>query len=151
MPQMNNNTDEVEQTMPSRTYKLNTENLLSKYSIEGNYLTIEGNAYTDRIAGFVDEKEAIKQAVYHILSIERYSCDIYDDNYGVELEQYIGNSFEFLSATIQNTLEEALTQDDRIVGVNINTIDKLSDDSVLINFTVIARNDEIEMEATINV
>lgn len=150
MPQINNTSNE-EVIIPSRTYKLNTENLLSKYSIQGNYLTVEAQIYTDRIAGFVDDTEAIKQAVYHILSIERYAYDIYDDDYGVELEQYIGQDFEYLSSTIEETLNEALTQDDRIIGVNVTNIEKTNDDSAIVEFTVLTRNDEIEMEVVVNV
>lgn len=150
MPQINDNLNE-EVIIPSRTYKLNTENLLSKYSIQGNYLTVEAEVYTDRIAGFVDDIEAIKQAVYHILSIERYAYAIYDDNYGVELEQYIGQDFEYLSATIQETLNEALTQDDRIFGVEVTNVEKTDDNSALVEFNVLTRNDEIEMEVIVNV
>lgn len=150
MPQINDNLNE-EVIIPSRTYKLNTENLLSRYSIQGNYLTVEAEVYTDRIAGFVDDIEAIKQAVYHILSIERYAYAIYDDNYGVELEQYIGQDFEYLSATIQETLNEALTQDDRIFGVEVTNVEKTDDNSALVEFNVLTRNDEIEMEVIVNV
>lgn len=150
MPQINDNLNE-EVIIPSRTYKLNTENLLSKYSIQGNYLTVEAEVYTDRIAGFVDDIEAIKQAVYHILSIERYAYAIYDDNYGVELEQYIGQDFEYLSATIQETLNEALTQDDRIFGVEVTNVEKTDDNSALVEFNVLTRNDEIEMEVIVDV
>ena len=150
MPQINDNLNE-EVIIPSRTYKLNTENLLSKYSIQGNYLTVEAEVYTDRIAGFVDDIEAIKQAVYHILSIERYAYAIYDDNYGVELEQYIGQDFEYLSATIQETLNEALTQDDRIFGVEVTNVEKTDNNSALVEFNVLTRNDEIEMEVIVNV
>lgn len=150
MPQMNNEATE-DVVIPSRTYKLNTENLLSKYSIQGNNLTVEANTYTDRIAGFVDDIEAIKQSIYHILRVERYAYDIYDDNYGVELEQYIGQDFEYLSATIQETLEEALTQDDRIIGVNVTNIEQLDSDSALVEFTVLTKTDEIEMEVVVNV
>lgn len=150
MPQINDNLNE-EVIIPSRTYKLNTENLLSKYSIQGNYLTVEAEVYTDRIAGFVDDIEAIKQAVYHILSIERYAYAIYDDNYGVELEQYIGQDFEYLSATIQETLNEALTQDDRIFGVEVTNVKKTDDNSALVEFNVLTRNDEIEMEVIVDV
>ena len=150
MPQINDNLNE-EVIIPSRTYKLNTENLLSKYSIQGNYLTVEAEVYTDRIAGFVDDIEAIKQAVYHILSIERYAYAIYDDNYGVELEQYIGQDFEYLSATIQETLNEALTQDDRIFGVEVTNVEKTDNNSALVEFNVLTRNDEIEMEVIVDV
>ena len=83
-------------------------------------LTYKCNDY--QIAGKVDDLEAIEQAIQHILSIERYAYLIYDDNYGVELEKYIGQDISFLEATIEDTLKEALTQDDRIVDVQVTNI-----------------------------
>ena len=127
-------TNEEEIKIPSKTYKLNineTEN--------------------DTIAGFVDDVDAIKQSIYHILNIERYAYDIYDDDYGVELEQYIGQDFEYLQSTIQDTLEEALTQDERILAVEVTKIEKIQNDAVLVTFNAVTQNNEIEMEVTINV
>lgn len=43
-----------------------------------------------RISGFVDEREAVKQAIMLILNTERYKFLIYSWNYGVELEELIG-------------------------------------------------------------
>lgn len=76
----------------------------------------------NQITGKVDDIEAIKQAIEHILSIERYAYLIYDDNYGIELQKYIGESKEYLEATIEDTLREALTQDDRILDVKVTDI-----------------------------
>lgn len=75
-----------------------------------------------QITGKIDDLEAIKQAVFHILSIERYDYLIYDDNYGAELRKYIGQDFSYLEATIEQTLREALTQDDRILDVEVTDI-----------------------------
>lgn len=135
----------------TRTYKLNADSIANSYSIQGNYLMVEGEAYSSTIAGFIDEEEAIKQAIYHILNTERYAYDIYDDNYGVELEQYIGKDFDYLETTIENTLEEALTQDDRITGVEVTSIEKLSNDIAKVQFTVFANKNKIEMEVNVNV
>ena len=152
MPQIENTNipDEEEIDMPSRTYRLNTESLIEKYSIVDNHLVVEGDVYTDTIAGFVDDIDAIKQSVYHILNIERYSYEIYDDDYGVELQQYIGKGFDYLSSTINETLEDALTQDDRITGVEVTNIEQIKNDLALVNFSVFTENSEIEMEVEIN-
>ncbi len=104
----------------------------------------------DRIAGFVDGLEAVKQAIYHILMVERYSCLIYDDNYGVELEQYIGQDMEFIEATIESTLKEALTYDLRITDVIVTDIQK-QENIVLIKFTVKSVYGDIQMEVNVNV
>ena len=77
---------------------------------------------TERISGFVDNKEAIEQTVRHILSTERYAYVIYPDSYGMEMQKYIGKPFEYLQATIENDLKLALTQDDRITDVKVTKI-----------------------------
>lgn len=43
-----------------------------------------------RVIGRCDDLEAIKQAVYLMLNVERYNYVIYSDNYGVELMDLIG-------------------------------------------------------------
>ena len=90
--------------------------------------------YDGRISGL----EAMKQAIYHILMTERYSNPIYDDDYGIELEQYVGKDLNYISATIENTLRDALMQDDRVVGVIVNSIkpDDKQPNVCLIEFTV---------------
>lgn len=130
-PQIDNSLQPENETkiIPSKTYKMNEE----------------------RIAGYVDNIEAVKQAVYHILNVERYSCLIYDDNYGVELEQYVGADLEYIKVTIEDTLREALTQDERITDVNVTNIKKTSKDTVSIEFTVIGTYGDMQMEVEINV
>jgi len=90
------------------------------------------------VAGKIDKLESIKQAVYHILSTERYSSPIYDDDYGVELERYIGKDIGYIQADIENTLKEALTQDDRITNVVVNDVEKSNKqkNACVIKFTV---------------
>lgn len=76
------------------------------------------------VNGKINKLDAIKQAVYHILMTERFSNPIYDDNYGVELEQYLGKDFGFVLAGIQQTLQDALLQDDRITDVIVTDVSK---------------------------
>lgn len=91
---------------------------------------------TERISGFVDNKEAIEQTVRHILSTERYAYVIYPDSYGMEMQKYIGKPFEYLQATIENDLKLALTQDDRITDVKVTNCEKLDIDKALVEFDV---------------
>ena len=87
IPKVDNDllTLEVE-TQPSLTYALDIEH--------------------GRIRGMVDELESLRQAIYLILSTERYAYLIYSWNYGVELVELIGQP------------KEALLQDDRITAVD---------------------------------
>lgn len=105
----------------------------------------------DRIVGFVDNLEAVKQSIYHILSIERYAYLIYDDNYGVEFEQYIGKDFDYVNATIENTLQEALLYDLRILDVSVDNIEQIDINKVAINFTVDTIYGNLVMEVSIDV
>lgn len=90
------------------------------------------------VAGKIDKLDSVKQAIYHILSTERYSNPIYDGDYGVELEQYIGKDIGFITAGIQETLRDALLQDDRISDVQVDNVEKSDkqNNACLIDFTV---------------
>ncbi len=83
---------------PSRTYKLD----ISK----------------ERVRGITDEADAMIQAVYLILSVERYQYPIYSWNYGVELSDLIGQPKDYVMSEAKRRITEALTQDDRIIGVD---------------------------------
>lgn len=106
------------------------------------------------IVGKVDDLEAVKQSIGHILSIERYAYIIYDDNYGVELEKYIGQSYEFLESTIEDTLREALLQDDRIVDVKVTKIYKSTEKHPMIDktklYNIIQTEDERDIVTEVN-
>lgn len=104
-----------------------------------------------QLIGSIDGINAVEQAVYHILSTERYAYAIYDDNYGVELEKYIGRSFGYLETTIQNTLRDALLQDDRILAVSVTSVTKQAIDSALVQFNVISDRGTFGAEVNINV
>lgn len=71
-----------------------------------------------RIRGTVDDLEAVKQAVYLILNTERYGQLIYSWNYAAELRGLIGKPHELVLPEVKRLIAEALTQDDRITGVD---------------------------------
>ena len=100
----------------------------------------------NQIVGRVDELDAIQQAVLHILATERGAFPIYDEDYGVELEQYLGQSFSYLEATIQRTFEEALTQDDRIESVDVENIELVEQGVVSMLVTVHTNMGSVEAE-----
>lgn len=84
--------------IPSRTYKLNTGN--------------------GTIAGYTDELEAVKQAVFLILNTERYEHVIYSWNYGVELAGLMGKPVYEVLSEIPSRITDALLQDARIERVD---------------------------------
>lgn len=133
--------------LPSMETNLNSTESTSNKMMTSYTYGLKGN----RIAGYVDGIEAVKQAIYHILMTERYAYTIYDKNYGIELEQYIGSDLNFVEATIEETLRDALTHDLRITDVTVNSIEQLRNDVVGIGFTASTIYGNINMEVGINV
>ncbi len=117
--------------------------------------TLPSKTYKDRddkIIGKTDSLNAVIQTIKHILNKERYAYVIYDDWYGMELEKYKGQSFEYLQAQIANDLTEALMQDDRITSVEVTTIEKVGIDSAHVVFNVYSTEGVIEnQEMTVDV
>ena len=71
----------------------------------------------DRISGYIDGVEAVTQAVYLILSTERYKYIIYSWDYGVELVDLVGKPMPYVLSELPRRITEALTMDDRIDDV----------------------------------
>lgn len=72
----------------------------------------------DRVSGYADGLEAMRQAVYLILSTERYEHPIYSWDYGIELKDLFGQQSTYVIPVLKNRIIEALKQDDRITGVS---------------------------------
>lgn len=83
---------------PSKTFKLNIEK--------------------SKIDGICDDVEALKQTIFLILNTERYQHLIYSWNYGVELNDLIGEPISFVIPELERRIKEALIQDDRIENVD---------------------------------
>ena len=76
--------------------------------------SVEGK---DRISGYIDDLEAVIQAIYLILSTERYRFVIYSWDYGVELVDLIGKPMPYVMSELPRRITDALTQDNRIDDV----------------------------------
>lgn len=118
----------AEETQPGLTYALDIEN--------------------GRVRGKTDGLDALKQAVYLILSTERYENLIYSYNYGVELDNLIGQPREYALPEVERRIAEALKQDDRVSSVD-NFIFENGRNAVHVTFTV--HSDLGEMEVTTDV
>lgn len=104
------------QVLPSLTYKLNFDE--------------------SKLSGKVDNLESVMQAVRLILSVDRYSCPIYNGNYGNEIINLIGQSYDFVVADLPRMVNEALLQDDRITGTENYVFEKITIDSISVSFDV---------------
>lgn len=69
------------------------------------------------ISGRTDQLKAMEQAVFLILSIERYDYLIHSWNFGVELRDLFGKPVSYCLPEIKRRITEALLQDDRITEV----------------------------------
>ncbi len=73
---------------------------------------------TDKIEGFSDGLEALKQAIYKQLSTERYEYPIYSFRYGIAWKELIGEERAYVRAEMKRMIQEALLRDDRITEVD---------------------------------
>lgn len=93
----------VEAEIPSKTYKI-----FVNPSVTDN----------DRITGYTDDLDAVRQAVYLILGTEKYEFPIYSWDYGIELIDLYGQPIPYVISELERRVTEALTQDKRISEVN---------------------------------
>ena len=98
--------------------------------------TYKLNLAKNNISGFCDELEAVKQAVYLILNIERYEYLIYDWDYGFEIKDLIGQESIIIQPEIQRRICDALKQDSRIVNVRDFIFENGSIGKLIVHFTV---------------
>ena len=102
------------------------------------------------IAGYVDEREAMVQAIYLILNIERYEHLIYSWDYGIELIDLFGQPIPFVLPELKRRITEALMQDTRITGVD-NFSFETNKGKVHATFTVSTIFGDIEAEKVVTI
>lgn len=118
--------------------------------IEEPSLTHKLNHEKQIISGNVDGLEAVKQAIYLILNVERYRHVIYSWNYGIELQDLFGKPKPFVYPELKRRITEALTQDDRITAVDGFTFTS-NKNTVTVQFTVHTIFGDVEAERTVNI
>jgi hypothetical protein len=81
-------------------------------------LTVEESSETsrtykmtaDKIQGYTDQLEALKQAIYKVLSTEKYEYQIYSFSYGVELDNLLGKDPAYVKIELKRRIKECLLQ-----------------------------------------
>jgi hypothetical protein len=98
---------------------------------------------TGRIATGVD---ALAIWAYLALKTKRYDYLIYSWSYGEELSDLIGNSYseEYLSSEVKRCIEECLTQNEHITGIDNLSISNKKE-KLNINFKLITDIGEVDM------
>ena len=105
---------------------------------------------SNRIDGFIDDLAAVKQAIYLILSTERYEHNIYSWDYGVELIDLYGKPLPYVMSELERRVTEALTQDDRIENVIDFEFDKQGK-KLHVTFTVVTTTENIPIDLEVDV
>ena len=109
----------TETTYPNRTYRIvfsDPDTVGSAFVVKRISTTTDIES-TDRISGYIDDIESVIQAIYLILSTERYKHIIYSWDYGIELVDLFGKPIPYVIAVLPRRIKEALTQDNRITDV----------------------------------
>ncbi|EQJ05488.1 DUF2634 domain-containing protein [Clostridioides difficile] len=115
---------------PSKTFKLNIEK--------------------NRVDGICDDVEALKQTIFLILNTERYEHLIYSRNYGVELNDLIGEPISYVIPELERRITEALIQDDRIENIDNFEFQNIKG-KVHCKFTVYSKYGNIKAEKVVSV
>lgn len=91
----------------------------------------------DKIQGFADSLEALKQSINKKLDTEQYEYPIYSFDYGIELESLIGKDQTYVKIELKRRIQECLIQDERIVNVD-NFLYSVSGDEMGCTFDVVS-------------
>lgn len=72
---------------------------------------------TDKIQGFTDGLETLKQAIEKLFKTPSGVYIIYKD-YGIDFESLIGEERAYVRAELKRMISESLAEDDRIINVS---------------------------------
>lgn len=86
--------------------------------------------------GYMDEGlESVRQAVEIALNVDRFRWQIYNTNFGNELNDLIGDDADYIKSEFQRMVDDALSVDDRVIDTSDYTF-SVDGDSITITFTV---------------
>lgn len=102
-----------------------------------------------QIAGIGTGLDAMRQAVEIVLANERFRWQIYDSNFGVELEGLIGDDLDYIKAEIPRRIEEAFSVDSRILSVDNYVFTETSPGVLSVSFDVQTVYGAIQEEVSI--
>lgn len=114
-------------------------------------LTYQMNLNRKSIQGYTDKLEAMKQAIFKILSTERYQYIMYSGNYGIELLDLYGEPITYVCPELERRITEALTWDERIESVDDFEFDTSKKGEILVTFIAHTVYGDVAAERTVNV
>ena len=114
-------------------------------------LTYKMDLNGDSVRGFVDEQEAMKQAIFRILNTERYQFIIYPWYYGIETIDLYGEPVTYVCPELERRITEALLIDTRIISVTDFEFDLEVKGVIHTMFTVNTIYGEIKADKGVNI
>ena len=90
---------------------------------------------TMQVAYMDEGLESVRQAVEIALNVERFRWQIYNTNFGNELNDLIGDDADYIKSEFQRMVDDALSVDDRVIDTSDYTF-SVDGDSITITFTV---------------
>ena len=102
------------------------------------------------VSGTITDLNAMEQVIYKILNTERYQYLIYSWNYGIELNDLLGEPVSYVCPEIERKVTEALVQDDRILSVDSFSFDITEKRKVQVTFIVHTIFGDVNAEKVVN-
>ena len=116
---------------PTHTYKMNLESGL--------------------VRGYIDDQEAMKQAIYKILNTERYQYIIYSWNYGIQLSDLYGEPVTYVCPELERRIIDALSVDDRSLSCEGFDFDISQKGIVVVTFKANTIYGDVDVEKVVNI
>ena len=108
------------------------------------YLDINRNI----VYGYTDGQDAMRQAIYLILSTERYQYVIFSRNYGIELLDLYGKQMTYVLPELKRRITEALLQDNRVKSLEGFNF-RVGRNAILTTFTAVTVHGDIPIEKAV--
>ena len=103
----------------------------------------------NQVVGMDSGLESVRQAVEIILNVERYRWQIYSNNFGVEFDELIGESEDYIRSEFPRMVTDALRQDNRVTDIDNFVFLRTGSDSMTVSFSVHCVYGEIPEEVVI--
>lgn len=90
-----------------------------------------------RVSGMDSGLAAMRQTVDTILRTERFKWQIYSSRFGGELEDLIGEEYDYIVSELPRRIEDAFSVDSRILSVEDFRFSEPGKDSISCSFNVV--------------
>lgn len=105
----------------------------------------------NRISGFCDMRDSVKQMIYKILNTERYQYVIYSWDFGIQLLDLYGEPVTYVCPELERRINDALLVDDRILSCENFEFDTDTKGIVIVTFKVNTIYGDVDIEKVVNI